>query len=138
MPSDFSGKAFSRQRQLDIFLGALRGKRRTIPISFDKLRVTAKKHLFDEAYAYIYGSAGRESTKGDADAPQLTWNAIKALIEMAKNYPGGFWNNLLSEHSRRAVKTFIECYSRPSLTWDDLSFLRSLTDLPILLIKRNS
>ena len=47
--------------------------------------------------------------------------------------PGGFWSNLLSDKPRRAVKTFIDCYSRPSLTWDDLSFLRSLTDLPIIL-----
>ncbi len=75
-----------------------------------------------------------KTSLGDADEPpKLTWNSIKALIKMAKNYPGGFWTNLLSEDPRRAVKTFIECYSRPSLTWDDLSFLRSLTDLPILL-----
>jgi len=52
---------------------------------------------------------------------------------MAKNYPGGFWSNLFSKEPRRAVKTFINCYSRPSLKWDDLQFLRSLTDLPILL-----
>lgn len=52
---------------------------------------------------------------------------------MARNYPGGFWSNLLSEEPRRAVKTFIECYSRPSLTWENLSFLRSITDLPIIL-----
>jgi len=52
---------------------------------------------------------------------------------MAQNYPGSFWSNLLSDKPRKAVKTFIECYSRPSLTWDDLSFLRSLTDLPIIL-----
>jgi lactate 2-monooxygenase len=67
------------------------------------------------------------------EPPGLTLNAVKALIQMAKNYPGGFWSNLFSDAPRRAVKTFIECYSRPSLTWDDLSFLRSLTDLPILL-----
>ncbi|PAU93787.1 lactate 2-monooxygenase [Aliifodinibius salipaludis] len=75
-----------------------------------------------------------KTSLGDADEPpKLTWSSIKALIKMAKNYPGGFWSNLFSEEPRRAVKTFIECYSRPSLTWDDLSFLRSLTDLPILL-----
>jgi len=67
------------------------------------------------------------------DPPSITWNAIKALIQMAQNYPGGFWSNLLSDKPRKAVKTFIECYSRPSLTWDNLSFLRSLTDLPIIL-----
>lgn len=293
-----SEKPFSRERQTDIFLGSLRGKNRTIPVSFDKLRDAAKKKMSKEAYAYIAGSAGRETTKksnrtdfnqwkitpsmlndvsecntdlslfghhypvpfllapigvldmahpdadlavakaaasenvpfifssqasvdmetcsslmgdsprwfqlywstsddlvesfvrraescgcqaivltldttmlgwrprdldldylpflrgrgiaqytsdpvfrelmktslGDADEPpKLTWESIKALIIMAKNYPGGFWSNLVSEDPRRAVKTFIECYSRPSLTWDDLSFLRSLTDLPILL-----
>jgi isopentenyl diphosphate isomerase/L-lactate dehydrogenase-like FMN-dependent dehydrogenase len=291
-----SDKSFSRQRQTEIFLGSLRGKKRTIPVSFDKLRDAAKENMSKEAYAYIAGSAGREITKksnrsdfnqwkitprmlndvsecntevslfgqrypapfllapigvldmahpdadlavakasaaenvpfifssqasvdmencssvmgdsprwfqlywstsndlvesfvrraescgcqaivltldttmlgwrprdldldylpflhgrgiaqytsdpvfkelmktslGDADEPpKLTWSSIKALIKMARNYPGGFWSNLLSEDPRRAVKTFIECYSRPSLTWDDLSFLRSLTDLPI-------
>lgn len=67
------------------------------------------------------------------EAPRVTVNSMKALIQMAQNYPGGFWSNLLSDKPRKAVKTFIECYSRPSLTWDDLSFLRSLTDLPIIL-----
>ncbi len=293
-----SDKLFSRKRQTDIFLGSLRGKNKTIPVSFDKLRTVAKKKMSKEAYAYIDGSAGREITKksnrsdfnqwkivpsmlndvstcnteislfgrhypvpfllapigvldmahpeadlavakasaaenvpfifssqasvdmetcssvmgnsprwfqlywstsddlvesfvrraescgceaivltldttmlgwrprdlnlsylpflrgrgiaqytsdpvfrelmktslGDADEPpKLTWESIKALIKMAQNYPGGFWSNLLSDDPRRAVKTFIECYSRPSLTWEDLCFLRSLTDLPILL-----
>lgn len=33
----------------------------------------------------------------------------------------------------KAVKTFTGIYSRPSITWDDLAFLRSVTKLPILL-----
>ncbi len=33
----------------------------------------------------------------------------------------------------KAVKTFIGVYSRPSITWEDLAFLRTVTDLPILL-----
>lgn len=75
-----------------------------------------------------------ETSVGDADEPpKLTLNSIKALIQMSRNYPGSFWSNLFSDNPRRAVKTFIETYSRPSLTWDDLPFLRSLTDLPILL-----
>lgn len=298
MAPEPSPKSFSRRRQSEIFLGNLRGKKRTIPVSFDKLRKAAKQRMSKEAYAYVAGSAGRESTKRanrsgfnkwkiiprmlcdvsscdtsislfgrnypapfmlapigvlemahpDADLavakaaasedipfifssqasvsmekcseamgnsprwfqlywstsnelvesfvqraetcgceaivltldttilgwrprdldldylpflrgmgiaqytgdpvfqelmqtsiaeadepPKLTLNAIKALIQMAKNYPGGFWSNLLSDKPRRAVKTFIECYSRPSLTWSDLSFLRDLTDLPIIL-----
>ncbi len=31
------------------------------------------------------------------------------------------------------MQRFVATYSRPSLTWDDLAFLRDLTDLPILL-----
>lgn len=296
--ADSPEKSFARQRQSEIFLGNLRGKNRSIPVSFDRLRTQAEQELSKEAYAYVAGSAGSETTKranrrgfnnlqivprmlrdvsdcdtgislfghhypapfllapigvlemahdqadlavakaaasegvpfiyssqasvsmeecsramGDAprwfqlywstnndlvesfvhraeasgcqgivltldttmlgwrprdlnldylpflrgmgiaqytsdpvfqqmiqttvaesdESPKLTLNSLKVLIQMAQNYPGGFWSNLLSEEPRKAVKTFIECYSRPSLTWDDLSFLRSLTDLPIVL-----
>lgn len=298
MSQKTSVKSYRRQRQSDIFLGNLRGRKRSIPVSFDKLKESARNKMSDEAYAYVAGSVGRESTKrtnrasfnsykiiprmlrnvsscdtgislfgntypapfllapigvleiahpdadlavaraaasenipfiyssqasvsmekcssvmGDAprwfqlywstsdelaesfvqraedcgckcivlildttmlgwrprdldldylpflrgmgiaqyttdpvfkqlmiteiaeadEPPKLTLNSIKALIEMAKNYPGGFWSNLFSDDPRRAVKAFIECYSRPSLSWNDLSFLRSLTDLPIIL-----
>lgn len=33
----------------------------------------------------------------------------------------------------KAVQAFTGVYSRPSITWEDLAFLRSVTDLPILL-----
>jgi len=39
----------------------------------------------------------------------------------------------VSAETLKAVKTFIGIYSRPSITWEDLAFLRSVTDLPILL-----
>jgi len=34
---------------------------------------------------------------------------------------------------RDAVRRFVETYSRPSLSWDDLAFLRERTKLPVLL-----
>jgi isopentenyl diphosphate isomerase/L-lactate dehydrogenase-like FMN-dependent dehydrogenase len=34
---------------------------------------------------------------------------------------------------RAAVETFLEVFSRPSLTWDDLASLRDLTRMPVLL-----
>jgi lactate 2-monooxygenase len=40
---------------------------------------------------------------------------------------------LLSGNARAAVQKFINTYSRPSLRWEDLSFLRKHTRLPILL-----
>jgi lactate 2-monooxygenase len=50
-----------------------------------------------------------------------------------RNYPGSFWNNLISKRPLKAVRKFISIYSRPSLTWEDLPFLREQTKLPIVL-----
>ena len=52
---------------------------------------------------------------------------------MTRNYPGPFLETLRSGRARAAVQRFIQIYSRPSLTWDDLPFLRERTWLPILL-----
>jgi lactate 2-monooxygenase len=52
---------------------------------------------------------------------------------MNRKHPGGFLANLRSGAARRAVQQFIATYSRPSLTWDELPFLRSRTRLPIVL-----
>ena len=60
-------------------------------------------------------------------------HSIGTAIAQARNVPGGSFANLRSGRARRAVQHFIETYSRPSLTWDELSFLRERTELPILL-----
>ena len=65
--------------------------------------------------------------------PKITVEAIKFLFELMSNYPGGFFENLRSQRPMKAVRKFIDIYSRPSLTWDDLVFLRTITKLPILL-----
>ncbi|MEL6822693.1 MAG: lactate 2-monooxygenase [Calditrichota bacterium] len=59
--------------------------------------------------------------------------AIKTLIKMTKAFPGSFMQNLRSGLPRKAVQKFIQIYSRPSLTWENLEFLRGITGLPILL-----
>ena len=48
-------------------------------------------------------------------------------------YPDRFDRALRSGLARAAVQRFVQIYSRPSLTWDDLGFLRERTRLPILL-----
>ena len=63
MANSHSEESFARKRQSDIFLGNLRGNNRSIPIAFEQLRSQAEHHLSDEAYAYVAGSAGQESTK---------------------------------------------------------------------------
>ncbi len=53
---------------------------------------------------------------------------------MVNHYPGkGFLSKLRSGRPMKAVRTFISTYSNPGTTWEDLSFLRNTTKLPILL-----
>lgn len=62
--------------------------------------------------------------------PRVTPAAVRTLMDMTRNYPGG---SLRSPEPRAAVETFLEVFSRSSLTWDDLASLRERTSLPILL-----
>ncbi|MGY1644329.1 alpha-hydroxy-acid oxidizing protein [Geodermatophilus sp. SYSU D00703] len=65
--------------------------------------------------------------------PRPTVSAVRALVGMARAWPGPLLANLRSPLPRAAVETFLSIYSRPSITWDDLAWLRGRTRLPILL-----
>jgi lactate 2-monooxygenase len=69
----------------------------------------------------------------ESPQPRPTPQAVSTLIQLTRAYPGRFLRNLISGEGRRAVQRFTEIYSRPSLTWDDLPFLRERTSLPIIL-----
>ena len=58
---------------------------------------------------------------------------LRAGVEMLRRYPAPLSEKIRSGAARAAVQRFIATYSRPSLTWDDLGFLRDLTRLPLLL-----
>jgi isopentenyl diphosphate isomerase/L-lactate dehydrogenase-like FMN-dependent dehydrogenase len=64
---------------------------------------------------------------------RVTPSALNTLWQMVSAYPGSRLRNLRSGEARAAVRRFVEIYSRPSLTWEDLAFLRERTRLPILL-----
>jgi lactate 2-monooxygenase len=68
-----------------------------------------------------------------AQRPRPNLAALRTLISLTRAYPGGFLATLRSGVGRAAVERFIELYSRPSLTWENLAFLRERTGLPILL-----
>lgn len=68
-----------------------------------------------------------------AGETKTNFSTLKALVEMARNYPGNSLKNLVSGEPLAAMRKFISTYSRPSLTWENLEFLRELTDLPIVL-----
>jgi lactate 2-monooxygenase len=69
----------------------------------------------------------------DQPQPQPTPSAIGTLIQLVRAYPDRFLRALRSGDARAAVQAFTQIYSRPSLTWEDLGFLRERTKLPILL-----
>jgi lactate 2-monooxygenase len=64
---------------------------------------------------------------------RISGRAIATLLAQASAYPGGRLANLRSGLARAAVRRFVETYSRPSLSWENLAFLRERTRLPILL-----
>lgn len=64
---------------------------------------------------------------------RITLAALGTLWELAGSFPGSRLRGLRSGLARAAVRRFVETYSRPSLSWDDLAFLRERTRLPILL-----
>ncbi|MCW2537945.1 MAG: lldD [Modestobacter sp.] len=65
--------------------------------------------------------------------PRPTVSAVRALVGMARAWPGPLLENLRSPLPRAAVETFLGIYSRPSITWADLAWLRSRTTLPVVL-----
>jgi lactate 2-monooxygenase len=71
--------------------------------------------------------------EGDQPQPRPSFAALRTLIELTRAYPDNFWPTLLSGRGRAAVQRFTQIYSRPSLTWETLAFLRERTSLPIVL-----
>jgi lactate 2-monooxygenase len=64
---------------------------------------------------------------------KVNLHTLRALAELTRRHPGAFLKNLRSGVPLAAVQQFIATYSRPSLTWADLPFLRERTKLPVLL-----
>ncbi|MBN9150476.1 MAG: lactate 2-monooxygenase [Micrococcales bacterium] len=75
----------------------------------------------------------RVSSPATGPRPKVTPSAIRTLLDMTRNYPGKFLPNLRSGEPRAAVETFLDVFSRPSLTWEELDFARAHTSLPIVL-----
>lgn len=59
--------------------------------------------------------------------------AVSTLLSMSRTHPGRTLDNLRSPVPRAAVATFLDVFARPSLSWEDLDRLRSMTRLPVVL-----
>jgi isopentenyl diphosphate isomerase/L-lactate dehydrogenase-like FMN-dependent dehydrogenase len=63
---------------------------------------------------------------------RITPGAVRALWRLSRRYPGSTWSNLRSPRPRQAVRTFLDVFSRPAMSWQDLALVRDATKLPIL------
>lgn len=69
----------------------------------------------------------------ERDTGRVTAAAIATLVQMARAHPGRFRDTITSDAPVAAVRRFIRTFSKASLNWDDVAFLREHTDLPLLL-----
>ncbi|MDF2093264.1 alpha-hydroxy-acid oxidizing protein [Knoellia sp. 3-2P3] len=70
--------------------------------------------------------------RGPAAPVRPTPAALRSLLSITRQHPGRFRDNLRSPVPRAAVEAFLDLYSNPGLSWDDLATLRHRTRLPLL------
>ncbi len=110
-------------RPMDLDLGHL-------PFSFAKgLGQYVSDPVFQRIVRENWEKGGLETPPG------FTFSKLFNFFRQVANYKGGgsFLQKLQSKFPLVGVRTFTDIYSRPSISWDDLSFLREHTKLPILL-----
>ena len=90
------------------------------------------QYTSDPVFQRLVAERAAAATPRDPQ-PRPTPAAVRALVGMARAWPGPLLENLRSPLPRAAVETFLGIYSRPSITWADLAWLRSRTRLPIVL-----
>ena len=71
-----------------------------------------------------------ESLDAPAAKPRVSPGSLGVLRQLMRR---GRRAGLSTARMRRAVQHFTATYSRPSLTWTDLAFLRGITTLPLVL-----
>jgi isopentenyl diphosphate isomerase/L-lactate dehydrogenase-like FMN-dependent dehydrogenase len=91
------------------------------------------QYTSDPVFRRLLDEPPPPSETPDPPQPRPTPQAIRTLVALTRAYPAPFLHALRSGHARAAVQSFTRIYSRPSLTWEDLVFLRERTKLPILL-----
>ncbi|MGN7800643.1 alpha-hydroxy-acid oxidizing protein [Leifsonia sp. 22587] len=70
---------------------------------------------------------------GGGPATTPTPAALASFASILRHHPGPLREKLRSGEPLAAVETFLDVFADPSLTWDDLAFLRERTRLPIVL-----
>lgn len=76
---------------------------------------------------------GGGAVMSNAPKPKVTLATLANLLKLKANYPGGLFNNLFRKAPLEAVRLFINIYSNPALSWQQVVWLRQQTRLPILI-----
>lgn len=76
--------------------------------------------------------AAAQEGHGSAEDVKVTLGALRSLLSISREHPGDLRSNLRSPTPRAAVETFLDIYSNPGLTWEQLATLRDRTSLPFL------
>jgi len=91
------------------------------------------QYTSDPVFQRLARDRAAQAATAQEPQPRPTPAAVRALVGMARKWPGPLLENLRSPLPRAAVETFLAIYSRPSITWADLAWLRARTRLPIVL-----
>ncbi|HEX8851825.1 MAG TPA: lactate 2-monooxygenase [Gemmatimonadaceae bacterium] len=75
-----TGRPPSLSRQTEILLAGLRGVRTRVPVGFDALEERARASMSREAFAYIAGGAGSESTMRANRAAFERWRIVPRML----------------------------------------------------------
>src|SRR5687767_10897552 len=66
--------------QKEIYLSGFAGKRPSVKISFSQLEQEARKRMSEQAFAYIAGGAGSESTMSSNVAAFEKWKIVPRML----------------------------------------------------------
>ncbi len=80
----------------------------------------------------VFRSLSAQTDQGEAKN-KINFHTLRQWHRVVRNYPGAYWKNIFSKKPVQSVRTFIKIYSRPTLNWADIQWLRSITNLPLLL-----
>lgn len=90
------------------------------------------QYTSDEVFKAMV-AAGSGGAISGAAKPRVTLETIANLLRLKANYPGGLLKNLMRKEPLEAVRLFVNIYSNPALSWEQVRWLRKQTDLPILI-----
>lgn len=96
------------------------------------------QYTSDPVFAELVRDRVARST-GPGERPRVTPALLRSAFSIARSavgtrlVDGGVRDALRSPLPRAAVETFLDVFSDPSLTWDDLARVREWTSLPVLL-----